>query len=330
MENETNICWMGCFRVCDSVTNVTLQNNVTPTRIMARITILPAIHSNNILQSTKMARKALSETRKAQLRREELDSAMARAMHRYQAEQARPGHEKKAGLRTICRQVEKEWYLEKHQKITLNHNTLRNLANGGRMRSESNADKSWLKKEEATEVIKFAVEMGDWGWGFSHQRLKEHVDAIVRARMGSKFPENGVGHRWTGRFIEKHSDQLHMYVARPLSTDRGQAVNKNANTKYFDMVEDLHLHGDEGEPVAAECIFTLDEAGFQANGNEGFERVIGAKGKKVQYQQQKGTRENITVIVTICANGTALPPAIIFKGKGYLVKWHQENPAKAS
>jgi len=25
-----------------------------------------------------------------------------------------------------------------------------------------------------------------------------------------------------------------------------------------------------------------------------------------------------------------LPPAIIFKGKGYLVKWHQDNPAKAS
>lgn len=198
------------------------------------------------------------------------------------------------------------------------------------MRSESNADKSWLKKEEATEVIKFAVEVGEWGHGFSHCRLKEHVNAIVQARVGPKFPEAAVGQQWTYRFLKKHSDQLHLYVARPLSTERDQAVNENANTKYFDMVEDLQLHGDEGEAVAAKCTWTLDERGFQANGNEGFERVIRAKGKKVQHQQQKGTRENITVIVTICADGTALPPAVIFKGQGYLVKWHQENPAKAS
>jgi len=36
----------------------------------------------------------------------------------------------------------------------------------------------------------------------------------------------------------------------------------------------------------------------------------------------------MTVLVTICTNGTALPPAVIFKGKGYLMKWHQDNPAK--
>ena len=78
-----------------------------------------------------------------------------------------------------------------------------------------------------------------------------------------------------------------------------------------------------------ECTFTMDEGGFQANGDEGFEHVIGAKGKKGQYQQQKGTCKKITIIATICANGTALPPAVIFKGKGYLVKWHQDNPAKA-
>jgi len=38
----------------------------------------------------------------------------------------------------------------------------------------------------------------------------------------------------------------------------------------------------------------------------------------------------MTIILTIGANGTALPPAVIFAGKGYLVKWQQDNPAKAS
>jgi hypothetical protein len=152
----------------------------------------------------------------------------------------------------------------------------------------------------------------------------------VRARLGSKFPETSVGSQWTYCFLEKHSDKLHMYVACPLDATHGQAVNKHANEMYFDIVEKIQLQGDKGEPVAPECTFALNEVGFQANGNEGFEQVIGAKGKKVQYQQQKGTCENITVLVTICADGMAIPPAVIFKGKGYLVKWHQENPAKAS
>ena len=40
--------------------------------------------------------------------------------------------------------------------------------------------------------------------------------------------------------------------------------------------------------------------------------VIGTAGKCVQHQQKTGNRENITVIVTICADGTSMPPAVIF------------------
>ena len=48
--------------------------------------------------------------------------------------------------------------------------------------------------------------------------------------------------------------------------------------------------------------------------------VIGTAGKCVQHQQKTGNRENITVIVTICADGTSMPPAVIFKGLKYLIK----------
>jgi len=58
--------------------------------------------------------------------------------------------------------------------------------------------------------------------------------------------------------------------------------------------------------------------------------VYGATGEKVQHQQHSGGRENITVIVTICADGTSLPPAVIFKGDSYQTSWKQDNPLKAS
>jgi hypothetical protein len=57
--------------------------------------------------------------------------------------------------------------------------------------------------------------------------------------------------------------------------------------------------------------------------------VSGKVGKKIQYQQQGSSQENITVLVTIGGNGSALPPAVIYAGKGYLIKWKQDNSANA-
>lgn len=105
---------------------------------------------------------------------------------------------------------------------------------------------------------------------------------------------------------------------------QGQAVNLETNKEWYDIVEDIQLHGDNRKAVAPECTWAMDESGFQGNGEEGWARIIGGKGKKVQYQQQASTRENITVLVMIGANGSAL-----YAGKGYLVKWKQDNSANA-
>lgn len=49
-----------------------------------------------------------------------------------------------------------------------------------------------------------------------------------------------------------------------------------------------------------------------------------------QYQQQDGNKKNITLIVTVCADGTSTPPAVVFKGKGYQTKWKHDNPSNTS
>ncbi|KIL55910.1 hypothetical protein M378DRAFT_188629 [Amanita muscaria Koide BX008] len=278
-----------------------------------------------------MARKALSQTKKAQVSREERDKLMKLAVIRYQQELAKPDGEKRDGLRTICRKVADEHFLKTKHRIPLNHNTLLNLVNGGRTKAQANfEDKSWITHEETEEVIRFAVEIANWGIPLSQRRLKEHVDHILRARLGSKFPEGGVGRNWTQQFLEKHSERLHVYSATPLDTARGQAVNETSNEMHFDLVEEVQLRGDNGKPIAPECTYAMDKIGFQPNGDEGFEKVIGATGKKLQYKQQKGTRENTTVLVTVGGHGKALNPAVIFKGKAHRVRWLQDNPSNAS
>jgi hypothetical protein len=73
----------------------------------------------------------------------------------------------------------------------------------------------------------------------------------------------------------------------------------------------------------------MDESGFPAS-TATKRRVIGGAGKKTQHQVGDGGRENTTVILTICADGTALKPSVIFKGQAYNVRWDQENPTNAS
>jgi hypothetical protein len=59
------------------------------------------------------------------------------------------------------------------------------------------------------------------------------------------------------------------------------------------------------------------------------DRVIGPAGAKMQHQQRSGNRENITVLPTICADGTLVPPTVIYKGEAFQMKWLQENPLDA-
>jgi hypothetical protein len=57
-----------------------------------------------------MAQKALSQTKKAQVNREELDKLMKLAVVRYQQELRKLDGEKLDGLHTICRKVADEHY----------------------------------------------------------------------------------------------------------------------------------------------------------------------------------------------------------------------------
>ena len=59
-------------------------------------------------------------------------------------------------------------------------------------------------------------------------------------------------------------------------------------------------------------------------------RVVGPRGSRRQHLQESGMKENITVLVTICADSTALPPMIVFKNKELSEDIYHNNVAKAS
>ena len=129
--------------------------------------------------------------------------------------------------------------------------------------------------------------------------------------------------------MEKYSDHLKTYTARPLEKICSHVVDPVTNKAWYDLLEEILEKGDDRKPIAQECCWGVDEAGFQPQIDVQAERAIGGRGKWVQHQQQGGGRENTTVIVTICADGSMIPPAVIFKGQAYQLSWKQDNPADA-
>ena len=75
-----------------------------------------------------------------------------------------------------------------------------------------------------------------------------------------------------------------------------------------------------------ENIYKFDEKGFVL-GQSLRCRVVCRRGRKNPKYVQPGSREMVTVIETICADGTALQPFLIYKGKQHLAGWYAEcNP----
>ncbi|KLO04330.1 hypothetical protein SCHPADRAFT_840746, partial [Schizopora paradoxa] len=146
---------------------------------------------------------------------------------------------------------------------------------------------------------------------------------ILRARLGPSF--RGVGENWTDRFLSKHSGRIRVYSSSPLDKARANGANPVTHELFFKILKETI----EKYNIEPDCIFGADETGFLP-GRAGSEKVIGKAGKKEQHAKESGNRNLITVMPTICTNGTSIPPLVIFSGIAYLVSWKQDNPLHAS
>ena len=278
--------------------------------------------NSTLVKPSAMPRRPKSAMRKRHEYRKDHDNLMSQAVSAYRTELQKLAGVPRRSSRTICKDFEQTYLQATGKSIKLSHATLSRLTAGGRSLAEMNEAKSWLTPEETECVLAYAKETADRGFPFSHRRLREHVNEILTARLGPNFP--GVGKCWSDCFVAKHADHLKTSWASPLDSKRGRAVNPNTNKAWFDLLEAVS----DKLSISEDCIYAVDEIGISPQSGER-ERVIGSQKRGPQYQQRTGSKENTTVIVTICADGTTTPPAVIFKGNAYQVKWKQDNPANA-
>lgn len=199
--------------------------------------------------------------------------------------------------------------------------TLGRLVRGQPTMGESNEEKQHLTPAEESALVDFLVGMGRRGLPLTHRMIYEHANAMFTKKMG-----NGVeiGGGWFSGFMTRHDKRIKTYRPTPLERSRANGMNKQALDDYQDTVEELLTQFKPPE----RNIFGTDEVGMNL-GVGACPEVVGEVGQTNQHLQEDGDRENVTVIETICADGTTLLPTVIFKGKYFLTKWGANNPDNA-
>ncbi|TFK78622.1 DDE-domain-containing protein, partial [Polyporus arcularius HHB13444] len=130
---------------------------------------------------------------------------------------------------------------------------------------------------------------------------------IYRARVPEDLEDFGAN--WIVRFKARHYARIKSIWESPLDSERAAGLNPVATERYFRTVGRIY----EEEDIQDCCRYAADESGFWA-AIGGAERVVGRADTRRQHGQQSGSRELTTVLATVCADGTHLPPLVIFKG----------------
>jgi hypothetical protein len=124
-----------------------------------------------------------------------------------------------------------------------------------------------------------------------------------------------MGDQWVIRFIERHS-HLETAITKSIElariTDMSPAVIKNWYNVLFRTIDGLG--------ISRENTYNCDESGFGLGKRKAI-RVVIDKTVKQNYQAERGRQEWVTVMECVCADGSEIPPLVIFKGENVCQTW---------
>lgn len=138
-----------------------------------------------------MVGRAKSEEVKRDEHRRKEEAFKAQAVEAYITEQQCTDSVRLRGARVIAEEWEGRWKRQNKYELQISKDYIIRHTAGSRTCKETATERRLFRPEEEDIIINDVVDCGDHGWPLSHRRLREHMDEILRARLGSDF--EGVG-----------------------------------------------------------------------------------------------------------------------------------------
>ena len=151
------------------------------------------------------------------------------------------------------------------------------------------------------------------------------ADGLMKRRV-KRVNEDGnklvsyepIGKKWPSRFI-KRQKQLKSERAEKIEVVRNEVKVEDLE-KWFTELAALA----EKYDIQPGNIYNMDESGFNV-GNFEARQVIVDTSVQSRYQAQAGWQEWVTAVECICADGSSVPPLIIFTGETFVRQWVPAN-----
>jgi hypothetical protein len=152
--------------------------------------------------------------------------------------------------------------------------------------------------------------------------------AMVR-NFASEIARERVSERWVSRFLIRHKDSLTPRWTDAMDRDRHQADSGQRYKAFFEELYD-QITRHEIEPRQS---YNMDEKGFLlgriGKSKRIFSKALWERGG-IKTNMQNGSREWITTVAYICADGTVIPPVLIFASKNSTLQSTWVNDTKAT
>src|ERR1700739_3741274 len=153
------------------------------------------------------------------------------------------------------------------------------------------------------------------------QRLLRYIDELTRRGLppnhynvrvfASNICGKWPGKNWTYEFVRRHKDVITSQYLTGFDIARKKADNWVSMKQYFDLIQaklQQYIY-------APGNIYKFDEKGFMIGVLQKTKRIFVKKWLSqgnLQGAAQDGNRTWITLVAAICADGTSLPPALIY------------------
>ena len=171
-----------------------------------------------------------------------------------------------------------------------------------RSRDEVSTSQQNLQPQQEAELVKYIE-------GLTERKLPPTREMVQN--FASDIAGHPVSESWVTRFLHRHQIELTSQWSTSMDRQRHAADSSNKYKVYFQQLGGK-IDFYEVEPKHT---YNMDEKGFII-GAVGRQKRIFSKRlfKKKQFKQmlQDGNREWISLLACVCADGTALPPALIY------------------
>ena len=170
-----------------------------------------------------------------------------------------------------------------------------------------------LSDEQEDRLVEIILDLQDKLFALSRKDVRRLMYVFCE-RNGIKHPFNveaGIaGKDWFTGFLRRHPD-LSLRVPEAVSIQRAMGFNRTKVNQFYDLLQKQIFSDNGARRIPPQNIYNADETGIticQAPG-----KVIARKGKKeVGILRSAERGRNITVLMSVSATGTYIPPLIIF------------------